>query len=159
TARGAPETAVAFLRRALTEPPADPALDAAIRLDLALALTADRQPGTAEMAHDVVARIHDPAAPADAALRCGRPLGPTGDRGAGVALHRLVLDAPDGVPPETLARSQAELAAAAWTERATLPLVHDVLREPRTELPLWRVVAAMASASAGGTAAECRDLL
>ncbi|GIF76678.1 ATP-binding protein [Asanoa siamensis] len=159
TARGAPEAAATFLRRALAEPPGDPEVDAAIRLDLALALAAERRPGATELAREVVARIHAPAARADAALRCGRGLALTGDGAAAIELYRMVLDDPAGVPEPALARLEAELVAAAWTDRRTLPLLRAALRRPRTAVPLWRVNAATAAVFAGGTAADCHALL
>ena len=43
-ARGAPESAATFLRRALAEPPLEPAIAADVRLELGLALAAHVQP-------------------------------------------------------------------------------------------------------------------
>ena len=119
TARGAPETAATFLRRALAEPLRDRDTDAAVRLDLALALAAGRQPGTAELARDVVARIDDPTTRADAVLRAARALGLAGQNDVAVDLCRLVSEHPAGVPAATLARVAAELAANAWTDSRT----------------------------------------
>jgi DNA-binding CsgD family transcriptional regulator len=160
-ARGAPETAVTYLRRALAEPP-DAAADPLVRLDLALALAAVRGPGAAELARDVVARIDAPAARAEAALRCARALALAGDSEVAVALHRLVLDRPAGVPASTLARVAAELAAAAWTDSRTKHLAHATISAARTDpppLPLWRVNAALEATFAGQPAPECLALL
>jgi DNA-binding CsgD family transcriptional regulator len=162
SARGAPETAATFLRRALAEPPDEPSTVAAVRLELALALAAGRQTGAAELAHDVVARIDDPVARADAALRTARALAVAGETDAVVRLHRLVLGRPVGVPEKTLARVDAELAAAVWTDSRTKPLAHDAVRRARAEepaLPLWRVNAAIEATFAGRPARECLDLL
>jgi DNA-binding CsgD family transcriptional regulator len=161
-ARGAPETAATFLRRALVEPPADRATDAAVRLDLALALAAGRQAGAAELARDVVALIDAPTARADAALRSARALGLAGDGEAAIDLHRLVLDRPDGVPPETLARIQAELAATSWPDSRTRPLAIDMVRRAEADpppLPLWRVNAAIEATFAGRPVRESVGLL
>ncbi|GID29348.1 helix-turn-helix transcriptional regulator [Paractinoplanes brasiliensis] len=90
--RGAPESAAAYLRRALLEPAVDPASDAAVRLELALVLAAVRQEGAQALAHEAVARIADPAARAEAALRCGRALAIGGHGAAAIAVCRLGLD-------------------------------------------------------------------
>jgi DNA-binding CsgD family transcriptional regulator len=160
-ARGAPETAVTYLRRALAEPPA-PAGDAPVRLDLALALAAVREPGAAELARDVVARIEVPEPRAEAALRCARALALAGDSDQAVDLYRLVLDRPAGVRASTLARVAAEFAATAWTDSRTKPLAHATVEQARTDpppLPLWRVNAALEATFAGRPTAECRELL
>ncbi|MBM2615797.1 AAA family ATPase [Actinoplanes sp. LDG1-06] len=89
--RGAPESAAAYLRRALEEPPGDPVVDAAVRLDLALALAAVRQDGAPALAYEAVARITDPAARAEAALRCGRALAISAHGATAIAVCRLGL--------------------------------------------------------------------
>jgi DNA-binding CsgD family transcriptional regulator len=162
SARGAPETAATYLRRALTEKPAGPATDAALRLDLALALAAGRQAGVTELARDVVARIDVPSVRAEAALRSARALALIGDGEAAMDLERMVLDRPDGVPADTLARLEAEFAASAWTDSRTKPLAHEAVRRAEAAppvVPLWRVNAAIAATFAGQPAAECLALL
>ena len=145
TARGAPETAVTFLRRALAEPPDDPAGDAAVRLDLALALAAGRREGAPGLARDAVARIADPAARAEAALQCGRALALAWQNEAAIAVYDL---APDdaSIPADTRARIDAERAAVASPDSRTKWLTHDLVRRCRAApppLPLWRVVEAL----------------
>jgi DNA-binding CsgD family transcriptional regulator len=95
-------------------------------------------------------------------LRTARALAVAGESDAVVRLHTLVLDRPTGVPERTLARVDAELAAAAWTDSRTKPLAHAAVRRARAEpppLPLWRVNAAMEATFAGRPAGECLDLL
>jgi DNA-binding CsgD family transcriptional regulator len=159
TARGAPETAATFLRRALAEPPRDRDTDAAVRLDLALALAAGRQAGTAELARDVVARIDDPTTRADAVLRAARALGLAGQNDVAVELCRLVSEHPAGVSAATLARIAAELAANAWTDSRTKLLAQGLTRWAGADPPLWRVAASMEMTFAGHPAAECLAVL
>ncbi|MEU4423039.1 AAA family ATPase [Actinoplanes sp. NPDC024001] len=166
TSRGAPEVAVTFLRRALNEPPAERHTETAIRLDLALALAAGRQAGANELARRLVAGIDAPADRADAALRCGRALALTGDQPAAIDLYRLVLDRPAGVPPDTLARIEAEWAANAWTDSRTRPAAGALARarlatrspaapaRPAAETPAARAAAETPATFAARPAAE-----
>jgi DNA-binding NarL/FixJ family response regulator len=162
TARGAPEIAVTFLRRALAEPAGDPGADTAIRLDLALALSAGRQDGPVGLARRVVATIEAPADRADAALRCGRALALTGEREAAVDLYLLALRHPDGVPPETLARIEAELTVNAGIDSRTRKMADTLLARSRAaDRPpaLWRVNALIQATCAGRPPAECVALV
>ncbi|MBL7255632.1 helix-turn-helix transcriptional regulator [Paractinoplanes lichenicola] len=97
--RGAPESAATYLRRALEEPVTDPADDAAVRLELALALAAVRQEGAQALAYEAVARIADPGARAEAALRCGRALAISAYGAAAIAVCRLALNEPAAPDP------------------------------------------------------------
>jgi predicted ATPase len=54
SARGAPQSAAAYLRRAAAEPPPDPAQDADVRLELGLALAAYLQPDAYDLLHEAV---------------------------------------------------------------------------------------------------------
>ncbi|MEV0897575.1 AAA family ATPase [Actinoplanes sp. NPDC049802] len=172
TARGAPEAAATFLRRALDEPSGDPA----IRLELSLALAAGRQSGVPGLAREVVAGITDAADRADAALRCGRALALAGDLSAADGLYRLVLDRPAGVPVETLARLEAEQAAVSVPDsrnrRTRTPSAGGDVPSPQTPRPetgaaaragggpqLWRVHAVAEATFAGRPPAECLALL
>lgn len=159
TTRGAPETAATFLRRALVEPPADRATDAAVRLDLALALAAGRQPGTAELARAVVARIDDPPTRADAVLRAARALALAGQNDVAVDLCRVVTEHPAGVPTATLARVDAELAASARADSRTRELSLGLDRWAGSDPPLWRVPAAAEAGFDGRPAAESLAIL
>jgi DNA-binding NarL/FixJ family response regulator len=159
TARGAPETAATYLRRALAEPLGDRDADAAVRLDLALALAAGRQAGTAELAREVVARIDDPATRADAVLRAARALGIAGQNDVAVDLCRLVSEHPAGVPTPLLARVEAELAASARTDSRTAALARGMDRWAGADPPLWRVPATLEAVIEGRPAAECLAVL
>ncbi|WP_250038220.1 AAA family ATPase [Paractinoplanes maris] len=143
TGRGAPEIAATYLSRALEEPPAD---DAPIRLELALALAAGRREGATVLAHEAVARIADPAARAEAALRCGRALTISAHGAAAIAVFRLAPDDSPAVPAATRARLDAEIAGAAGMDSRTMPLNREFAARSRAApppLPLWRVIEAM----------------
>ncbi|MBG0560385.1 ATP-binding protein [Actinoplanes aureus] len=162
TTRGAPEIAATFLRRALAEPPGDPATGTAVRLDLALALSAGRQDGPVGLARQVVATIEAADARAEAALRCGRALALTGEREAAVDLYLLALDRPAGVPPATLARIEAELAANASVDSRTREMAETLLARSRAaDVPpsLWRANALLQATLAGRPPAECLELV
>jgi AAA ATPase-like protein len=159
SARGAPETAATFLRRALAEPPADRDTDAAVRLDLLLALAAGRQVGTTELAREVVSRIGDPATRADAVLRAARALGLAGHNDVAVDLCRVVSEQPDGVPARTLADVEAELAANAWTDSRSRRLGQGMDRWAGAVPALWRVPAALEAIFDGRPAPECLAIL
>ncbi|WP_164842439.1 ATP-binding protein [Actinoplanes solisilvae] len=157
TGRGAPEVAVTYLQRAIEEPPADQATDAALRLDLALALAAGRRRGATALAHEAVARIADPAARAEAALRCGRALAISAFGAAAIAVCRLALSTPDGVPATTRARLEAEIAGAAGMDSRTMPLARELVARCRVQpppLPLWRVMQALNDTFDGRPARE-----
>jgi DNA-binding CsgD family transcriptional regulator len=162
TARGAPETAAGFLWRAIEEPPADRETDTAVRLDLALALSAGRQPAAPDLARQVVAGIADPAHRAAAALRCGRALAMAGDLPSVADLYRMVLDDPAGVPDGVLARIEAEWAANAVTDSRTRAMIAPAPGRAEREsaaLGLWRVQAGTEATFAGRPPAECLALL
>jgi DNA-binding CsgD family transcriptional regulator len=163
TARGAPETAATFLWRALEEPPDDRGTDTAVRLDLALALSAGRQPGAPDLARQVVAGIADPADRAAAALRCGRAMAMAGDLPSVTHLYRMVLENPADVPDGVLARVEAEWAANAVTDSRTRAMATAIPARPALDRPavdgLWRVRAATEAAFGGRPPAECVALL
>ena len=168
TARGAPEIAATYLSRALDETPHDAA---ATRLDLALALAAVRRAGATALAHEAVAGIADPAARAEAALRCGRALAIAAHGSAAIAVLRLGADDTDPATraptdtdpatraritadPATRARIEAEIAGAAGLDSRTMPLIREFAARrracppptepPRPEQPeLWRVIEAI----------------
>lgn len=102
--RGAPETAAAYLRRALDEPPAKP-LRADVLLEFALAeMVARRDPWAVERLRDAIARIDMPSSRAAAALRAGRALGTGGHYWEAAAILESV--------PDPGLRIEAELAAS-----------------------------------------------
>ena len=78
TARGAPESAARFLRRAVAEPPLDPDVAASVRLELGLALAARVQPDAAAMLHEAVELAASAAQRTEIALRGARALGLAG---------------------------------------------------------------------------------
>jgi DNA-binding CsgD family transcriptional regulator len=156
SARGAPESAASFLRRALAEPPLDPVVTAEVTGDLGQALAAHLHPEAPAMLRAAVERAASPEQRAELALRGARALGLGGHFGAAIELARPVLDEPGGAPPAMLARLEAEFVANAWLDAATMPEALERLR-PST-LDLWRVNAAMA-ATLSGRAADAPALM
>jgi DNA-binding NarL/FixJ family response regulator len=161
-ARGAPQNAATLLARALAEPPADRALAADVGLELGVARIAALQPGGAELLHDAVACAASATQRSTIALRGGRALGLGGFFRDVVALCEHALADPGEAEPAALARLEAELAANAWLQAATITKAHARLREPvveRAELGLWRANAAMEAMLAGRPAEEPVALL
>jgi DNA-binding CsgD family transcriptional regulator len=138
-ARGAPDAAVGYLRRALAEPPPAQAR-AAILLDLGVALASDRDQAAVEVLRDAVAQagapgpgspVPDPTRPdptspggarqpdeATAALLAAGVLGVWGhhDSAAEIAMAGLSSANPDPLVREHL---EAELLANSWPNAAT----------------------------------------
>ena len=153
SARGAPENAAAFLRRALAEPPLDPADAAGVTGELGQALAARLHPDAPAMLRAAVERADDPEQRCELALRGARALGLGGHFGAAIELARPVLDDPGGAPAGALARLEAEMVANAWTDAATVrEAVERARRADTSPLELWRVNAAMAAMLAGESA-------
>ena len=117
-ARGAPESAAGFLRRALAEPPLDPAVAAAVTGELGQALAAHLHPDAPAMLRAAVERAASPEQRCELALRGARALGLGGHFPAAMDVARPVLDDPGGLPAEALARLEAEYVANAWTHAA-----------------------------------------
>jgi DNA-binding CsgD family transcriptional regulator len=156
TGRGAPESATAYLRRALAEPPG-PAERPAVLLELGLALAAHRHPDSPALLHEAVDSIADPAARGPAAVRAARALGLAALYADVVGICRQTLVAAADLPPDDVARLEAELIGIGMTRAEG----HDEIRE-RVErirrdppaVPLWRVVAAAMDTYDGRPARE-----
>jgi DNA-binding CsgD family transcriptional regulator len=158
SARGAPETAAIYLRRALDEPP-DPDSRPGVLLELGLALAAHAQPGAAELLREAAEVATDPAARAVAGLRGARALGMAGRFAEARTVCRAALSQPAGMPPEAVARLEAELIALAALTAATVEEARERLHRPMIHPPpleLWRVQAAIKDTYAGRPA---RDVL
>ena len=149
-ARGAPESAAAFLRRALAEPPPDRAGEAAVRAGLGLALAANLHPDAPRLLAEAVADA-TPAQRGELALRGARALALDGHFDHALDLCRRALTEPAGTPPDTLARLDAELTANAWASATTIAEARERVRRPpaATTLQLWRLNAAMRATLAG----------
>ena len=162
SARGAPETAATFLRRALTEPPVDPATAADVRAELGLVLAAHVQPEAGALLAEAVtlARIARPARGDRAAGQpragSGRPLPGSARPG-----RRGLRHAAD-VAPDAAARLEAELVCDAWLRAETIPEGEARLRDPvvpADTLELSGVNAAWVATMAGRPAGETRELM
>jgi DNA-binding NarL/FixJ family response regulator len=156
-ARGAPQTAATYLRRALVEPPATAGEEAGVQLELALALAAYLDSDAFELLHSAVATAETPLQRGTIALAGARACGLAGYFETALALSRSGLEAGANLPPELEARLEAELIADAWLQAATVPEVRERLfRIAATPPPLelWRIHAAMAAAADARPASE-----
>jgi DNA-binding CsgD family transcriptional regulator len=144
TARGAPESATAYLRRALPEPPG-PAERPAVLLELGLALAAHRHPDSPALLHEAVDSIADPAARGPAAVRAARALGLAALYTDVIRICRQTLAGAAELPPDDVARLEAELIGISMTRAEgrdeSRTLVARIRRDPPA-VPLWRVTAA-----------------
>lgn len=143
SARGAPESAVRFLRRALAEPPRESA--AMVSLELGLALAAQVQPDAADVLRDAVERAASPAERAEIALRGARALGPIGHWYRAVEICRLGLEHADEADPATAERLEAELITTGRLLASTVEEARRRLQAPQvrsSRLELWRINAA-----------------
>ena len=118
-ARGAPESAATFLRRALAEPPLEPAIAADVRLELGLALAAHVLPEAPGLLDEAVELAASPGQRVDIALRGARAVGLAGHFPDALDLCRRGLAHATDVDPEAVARLEAELVCnARWTPPA-----------------------------------------
>jgi DNA-binding CsgD family transcriptional regulator len=156
--RGAPESATAYLRRALAEPP-DAAARPHVELELGLALAARRHPDAPALLHAAIAGL--PAGPVrgEAGLRAARAVALAALYADVVALCRATLAQPAGIAPETIARLEAELDGMAMTRAGTLQEVRERPRRESTAVPLWRITAAALAGFAGHPARESMALV
>ena len=159
--RGAPQSAAAYLRRALAEPPASAAEAAELRLELGLALAAHLQPDAYDLLHEAVAQAASPAQRSAIALRGARALGLIGHFDRAATLCRQGLDSSSGAGPELRERLEAELVTNAYTSRTTIAEARRRVRTrpPAPVLELWRITTAMAQTHDGRPAGETLALL
>jgi DNA-binding CsgD family transcriptional regulator len=138
SSRGAPQSAAAYLRRALAEPPVDTADEAHLRLELGLALAAHLEPDAYDLLQEAVAAA-TPGQRGAMALKAARALGLIGHFDRAVALcHQGLEGAPDGVRE----RLEAELVTVAWTRVDT---IGEARRRSRAGGPpgLFQIAASM----------------
>ena len=162
SARGAPETAATFLRRALTEPPVDPATAAGVRAELGLVLAAHVQPEAGALLAEAVTLAASPAQRVEIALRGSRALGLAGYFQDALDLSRRGLRHAADVAPDAAARLEAELVCDAWLRAETIPEGKARLRNPvvpADTLELSGVNAAWVATMAGRPAGETRELM
>ena len=163
SARGAPQSAAAFLRRAAAEPPPDPAQDADVRLELGLALAAYLQPDAYDLLHEAVDVATTPLQRGTIALDGARALGLIGRFGEAVALCRQALGQAGAYPAELRERLEAELVPNGLVHASTIAAARRYARERppgSSALELWRVsAAAMGGLIDNRAAAETQALL
>ena len=141
TARGAPQTAATYLRRALAEPPATAGEEADVQLELALALAAFLDAEAFELLHQAVATADTPVQRGTIALAGARACGLAGHFETSIALSRSGLEGGGAIPPELQARLEAELIADAWLQAATVPEARERLRRASRLPPTTRAMA------------------
>ncbi len=158
TARGAPESATAYLRRALAEPP-DAAPRPFVVLELGLALATHRHRDAPALLREAIDGIPDPPTRAAAGLRAARALGLAALYDDVVEICRATLAGAADMPPDTVARLEAELMGMAMTRAATAREVRERVRRDPPSVPLWRVTAAGQDSFVGRPARETVALL
>jgi DNA-binding NarL/FixJ family response regulator len=144
SARGAPQSAATYLRRAVAEPPASAAEDADVRLELGLALAAYMQPEAFDLLHEAVAAATSVQRGA-IALGGARALGLSGRFDPALQLCRQALEHAEAYPPELRERLEAELACNASLNASTVEeMVRYTCERPDgpSALELWRVLTA-----------------
>ena len=144
TSRGTPETAAPYLRRALAEPP-DDRTRPQVLLELGLALAAYRHHDAPALLREAIDLIPDPPTRGAAGLRAARALALAALYADEVELCRATLAGAADMPPDTVARLEAELIGMAMTRAATLPEARERVSRSRLappSVPLWRITAA-----------------
>ncbi len=161
-ARGAPQSAAAYLRRAVAEPPPDAAEEAEARLELGLALAAYLQPDAYDLLHEAAAAASTAVQRGAIALRGARALGLIGRFGEAFALCQQALGQAGAYPAELRERLEAELAANGWLDASTVAESRRYLRARGPDdsvLELWRVTAAAGASLGNGPARQSLELL
>ena len=125
-ARGAPESATAYLRRALAEPP-DAATRPDVLLECGLALAAHRHSDAPALLREAIELTPDPAARVEAGLRAARALALAALYDDLVEICRMTLADTRGARPETVARRGGRARRARHDAR------RDAGGEPRAD--------------------------
>src|SRR5436190_9257313 len=129
-ARGAPESALRFLRRALLESP-PPAERTEILLGLGYADAVAGNPRAVERFESALTGLRDPDRRAEVRLALGRTLHARGAHTEAAAAFERGLDEADDATTETVLRMEAGYVAAAREELALRPLVSGRLQQIR----------------------------
>ena len=161
-ARGAPETAARYLRRALDEPPHERADEASVRLELGLALAADLRPGSMELLQEAIELTDDPVTRAEAGLRGTRCLALASMIEEAIRVADATLADTSGMPPETVARLETEVTAIGTTTIATRAGAERRFRRPVSStdaLRLWRINTGLWATLAGSPGREALDAI
>ena len=162
TARGAPQTAATYLRRALAEPPTTAGEEAGVELELALVLAGFLDSDAFELLHKAVATADTPVQRGTIALAGARACGLGGHFGTAISLSRGGLEGGGAIPPQLHARLEAELIADAWLQAATVPEARERLRRTAASPPplaLWRINEAWEAVADARPASEALGLL
>ena len=163
SARGAPQSAAAYLRRAVAEPPPDAAEDADVRLELGLALAAYLQPDAYDLLHEAAAAATTAVQRGAIALSGTRALGLIGRFDEAFALCCHALGQAGAYPAELRERLEAELVVNGMTHVSTIEEARRYVRQRPpgpSALELWRVTAAAMGGMLGNrAAAETQALL
>ncbi|WP_433301544.1 ATP-binding protein [Actinoplanes sp. CA-030573] len=158
--RGAPESAEAFLRRALDEPPPDPVDEAEVRCRLGLVVAAQVAPGALGLLDAAVELAADAGQRARIALDGARALGMAGYFEDAVRLCRLGLERSATADPPVVTRLEAELVGNSCLLATGVAEARELVRRTSApELPLWRIGRAWAALCDNRPVADCRDLL
>ena len=156
--RGALESAEAFLRRALNEPPCEPEDEAEVRAELGLLLATQAGAEAAGLLGEALDLATDPQRRARLALAGGRALGLAGYFDDAFRLCRRGMQRPDGVSPVLLGRLEAELIGNAWTRADWMGEARARLARPRV-VPVGRVNEAWLALYDGRPVEEATALL
>ena len=162
SARGAPESAATYLRRAVSEPPPDRAVEADVRLELGVALAAHVPPDASAVLADAVELASSPERRAEIALASARALGLAGYADDALGLCRRGLEHTTHIPPGLRARLEAELVGDAWMNASTVGEAHERMRRLGSSSPpleLWQIATAWKSVCEARPASEARALL
>lgn len=157
SARGAPQSAAAYLRRAVAEPPPGAAEDADVRLELGLALAAYLQPDAYDWLHEAAAVAATPVQRGTIALSGARALGLIGLFDQAVALSRHALEQAGVYPDELRERLEAELITNGLLHVSTTGESRRRVQERSQRPPaleLWRVTEAVTGMLENRPAAE-----
>jgi DNA-binding NarL/FixJ family response regulator len=163
-ARGAPQSAAAYLRRALAEPAPNAAEDADLRLELGLALAAYLHPDAydLDLLHEAIAAAPTPLQRGAIALSGARAHGMVGRFDRAVALCRQALQHAEAYEAELRERLEAELVCNAWLDASTIEEARRYVRDRPAAPPaleLWCVSAGMAGMLENQPAVETQALL
>ncbi|GAA1858573.1 LuxR family transcriptional regulator [Asanoa iriomotensis] len=154
--RGAPQSAVVFLQRALAEPPPTRADEAEVRSELALSLAAQVRPDAPALLATAVELATTAEQRSRIALSGARALGLVGRFVEAAQLCRVGLDRAAGIAPDRRVQLEAELIANSWLDASTVDAARQRLRQPAAphDDPAWQVVTACASLFDGVPATE-----
>ena len=160
--RGAPESAAAFLRRALLEPPDGRALTADLHSELGLCLSAQVRPGAAALLADAVELAATPQQRVRIALSGSRALGMAGHFDRAIELCRLGLGQPVDAGAELRGSLELEMACGMLLTADTVEAALDLARKHAVfndDDVLWRVITAWALINESRPASEVNHLL